>query len=112
MKKSKCIELVLITATLASCHKPSKEWTDGDTKTYIRSDTTAPYSKTRSHSSFGTTALWFYAFRPYGNYYNGNYTKAGYYSNAINQNSNIGNNNTKNNIVRGGFGTSGYSVSS
>ena len=39
MKKSKYIELVLITATLASCSEPKKDW-DENNKVHIRSDST------------------------------------------------------------------------
>ena len=42
MKKSKYIELVLITAALASCHQSgNKDWQSGNL-TYIRSDSSAP----------------------------------------------------------------------
>lgn len=108
MKKSKCVELVLITAVLASCNKQEKEWESGN-KVYLRSDTTAPYTRTGHH--FGT-GLWFYAFRPYGGFNNGFYRRAGYYSGALHERSNIGNNGFKSGIVRGGFGRGGYSVSS
>ena len=108
MKKSKYIELVLITAALASCNRPSDDW-EGGSKTYVRSDTTAPYSRTRHH---GGSALWFYAFRPYGNLHNGSYQRAGYYSGAIHKASNIGTNGYKGAVARGGFGRGSYSVSS
>ncbi len=117
MKKSKYIELVLITAALASCNQPSKEkeWQGGGggSKTYLRSDTTAPYTQARHHGSgIGTALLWYYAFRPYGNYSNGSYQRAGYYSNALNRSSNIGSNGFKGAVTRGGFGRGSYSVSS
>lgn len=114
MKKTKHIELVLITAALASCNQPNKDWESGNSKTYVRSDSTAPYTRThRNYSSgVGTALLWYLAFRPYGNYNNGNYQRAGYYSNAINKQSNIGTNSFKSSVVRGGFGRGGYSVSS
>ncbi len=109
MKKSKYIELVLITAALASCNKPNKDWEGSGGKTYVRSDSTAPYSRTRH---LGNGLLWYYAFRPYGNYYNGSYQRAGYYSNAIHESSNVGSNGFKSSVVRGGFGSGAYSVSS
>jgi hypothetical protein len=112
MKKTKYIELVLITAALASCNKPNNEWEGSGGKTYVRSDSTAPYTRTHHHSALASGLLWYYAFRPYGNYNNGTYERAGYYSNAINKNSNIGSNSFKSNVVRGGFGRGGYSVSS
>lgn len=111
MKKSKQVQLILITAALASCNKPNKDWESSNSKTYIRSDSTAPYSRTR-HFGVGNALLWYYAFRPYGNYNNGAYGRAGYYSNAISERSNIGNNFGKTGIIRGGFGRGGFSVSS
>ncbi len=115
MKKSKHIQLLLITAVLASCHQPGKQpdWESGN-KTHIRSDSTAPYTTVHHHyygSGVGTALLWYYAFRPYGNYYNGYYQRAGYYSGAIHESSNIGSNTFKSNVIRGGFGR-GFSVSS
>ena len=112
MKKSKCIELVLITAVLASCNQPKKDWDDNN-KVHLRSDTTAPY--TRVHHGglgVGTALLWYYAFRPYGNYNNGNYQRAGFYSGGISPMSNVGSNGFKGAVTRGGFGRGGYSVSS
>ena len=45
MKKSKTIQLILITAALASCQEKKKEpeWGSGN-KTYVRGDSTAPYT--------------------------------------------------------------------
>ncbi len=112
MKKSKTIQLVLITAALASCadKKKDNEWSTGDSKTYVRADSTAPY--TRTHHGMGGALLWFYAFRPYGNFRKGQYRNAGYYSNAIPRSSNIGSNGYKSGISRGGFGRSGARASS
>ncbi|MBC7721894.1 MAG: hypothetical protein H7068_07695 [Pedobacter sp.] len=113
MKKTKHIQLILITAALASCNQPKKQddWESGN-KTHIRSDSTAPYARAYHHNGIGTALLWYYAFRPYGNYNNGSYQRAGYYSSAIGQSSNIGSNGFKSSVVRGGFGSGGYSVSS
>ena len=113
MKKSKAIQLILITATLASCNQQKKEaeWGSGN-KTYVRGDSTAPYARTHHGNGLVGAALWFYAFRPYGNYNNGSYTRAGYYSGAIPARANIGSNSFKGSVSRGGFGRSGYSVSS
>jgi hypothetical protein len=112
MKKSKRVQLVLITAALASCQQPNKEWTSGN-KVYLRSDSTAPYTQARHHTSGGAgLLLWYYAFRPYGNFANGQYQRAGYYSGGIHQSSNLGNNGFKGAVSRGGFGRGGYSVSS
>ncbi|MDQ6813478.1 MAG: hypothetical protein M3040_07080 [Bacteroidota bacterium] len=110
MKKSKYVELVLITAVLASCNRANKEWENGN-KVYMRSDTTAPYSRAH-HSGRGNAFMWYYAFRPYGNYSNGRYQRAGYYSGGLSERSNIGSNSFKSAVSRGGFGRSGFSVSS
>ena len=111
MKKTKCIELVLISAALASCNQPRKDWQAGS-KTYLRSDTTAPYTRAHYHHGGGGNFLWYYAFRPYGNYDNGNYQRAGYYSGALHESSNIGTNGFKGAVSRGGFGRGAFSVSS
>jgi hypothetical protein len=108
MKKSNYIQLVLITAALASCNRPAKDWESGN-KVYLRGDSTAPYS--RSHP-MGSALLWYYAFRPYGNFRNGRYQRAGYYSGGISGRSNIGSNAFKSAVARGGFGRGGFSVSS
>lgn len=113
MKKTRCIELVLITAALASCNQPKKDWDDNN-KVHIRSDSTAPYTRVHHYGGggIGTALLWYYAFRPYGNYNNGSYRRAGYYSGAINPASNFGSNGFKSAVSRGGFGRGGFSVSS
>jgi hypothetical protein len=113
VKKTKHISLVLITAALASCHKPANpDWVNANgqhRRVYIRSDSTAPYAP-MSHP-FGSP-LWYYAFRPYGSYsYFTGYRRVGYYSSAISERSNIGFSGEKGGIIRGGFG-GGYSVSS
>ncbi len=113
MKKSKYIELVLITAVLAGCNQSKKD-NDWDTgaKVHVRSDSTAPYTRVHHHAGIGTALLWYYAFRPYGNYNNGVYSRAGYYSGAISPLSNIGSNGFKGAVTRGGFGRGGFSVGS
>lgn len=123
MKKSKLVSLVLITAALASCHKndaqrngASGDWDDKkEKKVYMRSDTSATYTRTHHHGSgVGTALLWYYAFRPYGSYNTGmGYQRAGFYSGNLHSKSNIGANPTKSGIVRGGFGGRSFkSVSS
>ncbi len=113
MKKTKAIKLVLITATLAACNQPEKKDWDNNSKVHMRSDTSAPYTRVQHHGAgIGTALLWFYAFRPMGNFNNNQYQRAGYYSGGISKSSNIGNNNFKGAVSRGGFGRSGYSVSS
>ena len=121
MKKSKLVSLVLITAALAACDKldaqnnsgASGDWGDNGTKNekkvYMRSDTTAKYSRTH-HSGIGTALLWYYAFRPYGG--SGLGYRTGYYSGSIARSSNVGTNSVKSGIVRGGFGGRGFKASS
>ncbi|WP_118973682.1 hypothetical protein [Taibaiella koreensis] len=114
MKKSKTITLVLITSALASCHKEQQSGASGSwdqKKVYMRSDTTASYTRTHYHSGVAGALLWYYAFRPYGRYNNGRYDHAGYYSGGLHTRSNTGTNSTKSAIVRGGFGRGGSSVS-
>ncbi|MFM7154004.1 MAG: hypothetical protein ACKOZV_07745 [Bacteroidota bacterium] len=96
MKKSKVVSLVLITAALAACTK--EEPKTGEKKVYMRTDTTARYSRTHVFPMY-------YAFRAYGNYVNGSYNRRGYFSGGINRQSNIGTNPVKSNIIRGGFGS-------
>ncbi len=107
MKKSAHIELILITALLASCNRPTPTYQQ---QVYLRSDSTAPYS--RAYGYHGGPHIWFYAFRPYGIYRNGMYEKAGYYSGGIHESSNIGSNGFKSAVSRGGFGRGAFSVSS
>ena len=105
MKKTRHIQLVLLTAALGSCHRNAdQQWTSGN-KVYIRSDTSAPYARVYHPSGIG---LWYYAFRPYGTYYNGHYRRIGYFSDAISEHSNLGTNEAKSGIVRGGFGESAH----
>ncbi len=122
MKKSKFISLVLVSAALASCGSDKKPHRK---KVYMRADESAPYTAVAEdqyseeeeeeeggrHRSHGM--MYFYAFRPYGMYTPGvGYAKAGYYSTGVKESSNLGGNATKSSICRGGFGSSGYSVSS
>ena len=110
MKKTTHIRLVLITAALASCHHPKPQWQNGN-NTFIRSDSTAPYTR-MVHPMPGSALLWYYVFRPYGNYYGGIYRRTGYYSDAISETGNIGTNSFKSSVIRGGFGESAFSVES
>ena len=111
MKKSKLIKLVLITSVLASCEKEVKQ--QDTQKVYMRSDTSATYSRSHIHGGGGANMwLWFYAFRPYGYYNNGAYHHSGFYSGGLSEHSNIGSNTVKSSVTRGGFGRSGFSVSS
>ncbi|TXF75820.1 hypothetical protein [Chryseobacterium sp.] len=109
MKRSKKITLVFVTGILASCStKPEEKTWEGEKKVYMRSDSTAQY--TRSHG-FITGLLLFHAFRPYG-YYGTKGFQRGYYSDAVSAKSNVGKNAYKGNVVRGGMGKSGFRASS
>lgn len=106
MKKSKTIQLVLITAALASCNSNTKTTNAVNAKggnTYVRGDSTAPYSRTHHGAGLG---MWYYAFRPMFGYSNGVFGRSGFYSNGISNRSNFGTNGSKSNSVRGGFGRS------
>src|SRR4051812_29637631 len=108
MKKSKVVALVIITAALASCHKKGPI-DPNEKRVFMRGDSTAGYTQTPYHHHNGF--MWYYAFRPYGSYYNGSYHHAGYYSGGIHESSNIGHSTVKSGIVRGGFGGSSHSFS-
>lgn len=115
MKKSKIVQLVLVSATLASCQqKKTNEWGQyGDKperKAYMRSDSTAPYQ--RSH--FRSSGFYMYrAFRPYGSVgSSGGYQRRGYYSSSLSERANVGHNSSKSSAVRSGFGSSARSASS
>jgi hypothetical protein len=116
MKKSKIINLVLISAALASCNKKedsgaSGDWDDNSgKKVYMRSDTTAQYTRTHHHSGIGTALLWYYAFRPYSG--GGMGYRTGYYSGGLSHQSNVGRNPAKSGISRGGFGGRGFKATS
>jgi hypothetical protein len=102
MKKSGYIKLVLMATALSAC---SNSKSDRERAVYMRSDTTAHYS--RAHGmGMGLGYLgYYYAFRPYGSYgAGGGFARTGYYSGAINKGSNIGTNGVKGTAVRGGFG--------
>jgi hypothetical protein len=108
MKKTHHIHLVLITAALASCHS-EPEWHAGS-RTYIRGDSTAPYTL-MAYPRPGYPPM-YYVFRPYGIYAGGAYRRVGYYSEALGEEMNIGRSPVKSGIVRGGFGESTFSVES
>lgn len=110
MKKSALIKLVLVATVAASCgQKKEKDWENGnEKKVYMRSDTTASYS--RAHHRYGHFP--FFVFRSYGSMGSNGFHRTGYYSDAINRSSNVGRNSTKSSIVRSGFGGSGFHASS
>ncbi|HOZ14949.1 MAG TPA: hypothetical protein PLH91_10030 [Tenuifilaceae bacterium] len=106
MKKSRIIPLVLVAATISSC---SNKKNTPNRMVYMRSDSTAKYSPARSSAIHGGG---FYAFRPYGIYTPSGYQRTGYYSSGIHESSNYGTNPAKSSVTRGGFGRSGFHVSS
>lgn len=120
MKKSKAVQLVLITAALASAEKmAAQQGAEGswdkqpEKKVYMRSDTTAQYTRTHHRSSgVGNALLWYYAFRPYGTSTGMGYARSGFYSQGLSRSSNIGSNPTKTTISRGGFGGRAFSRAS
>lgn len=109
MKKSTSIKLLFVTGILAACSQKKDQWPDNEKTVYMRSDSTASY--TRSHG-FGSGYFWYHAFRPYGMFHNGAYQRAGYYSDAISKNSNIGRSSFKGSVTRGGLGRSGFHAGS
>ena len=110
MRKTTKIQLVLVTASLASCHRQEPQWHAGG-RTFIRSDSTASYTFV-PHAGPGIP-FFFTHFRPYGVYYPMiGYRRIGYYSNALSEEVNIGVDAVKSGIVRGGFGESALSVES
>ncbi len=108
MKKSNSIKLLFVTGILSACTQEKPKYAN-EKKVYMRSDTTASY--TRTHG-FMPGYFWYHAFRPYGGFHNGSYQKAGYYSDAISSKSNIGRNTYKGKVSRGGLGRSGFRASS
>jgi hypothetical protein len=104
MKKSEFIKLVLVATVLYSCNSQNSK---PEKNIYMRSDTTAHYSRV-FHGSHGG----YIPFLAYGLLRGNSYSRAGYYSSAIHQSSNIGTNPVKGNVVRGGFGSSASKVSS
>ena len=117
MKKSKVVNLVLITAALATADKldaqngAGSDWDkQPEKKVYMRSDSTAQYSRTHHHyGGVGSALLWYYAFRPYGSHSSYGYNRTGYYSRGIASRSNIGTSPVKSTISRGGFGGRAFS---
>jgi hypothetical protein len=110
MKKSAIINLVLIATVAAACgQKKEDEW-EGSTKkkVYMRSDTTASYSRAHYRGSM----LPFFVFRAYGAMGANGFRRTGYYSDAIHSSSNAGRNSAKSSISRSGFGRSGFHASS
>lgn len=66
MKKSSSVKLLFVTGILAACaQETSNDQWGKEKKVYMRSDTTASY--TRSHG-FLSGFLLYHAFRPYGAY--------------------------------------------
>ncbi|NVO10344.1 MAG: hypothetical protein HXX16_10315 [Bacteroidales bacterium] len=105
MKKSKFIQLVLVAATISSCNSVNS---GRERKIYMRSDTTAKYTQTRSYLNHGG----FYAFRPFGVITPNGYRRTGYYSSGIHESSSFGTSSSRSSVSRAGFGRSAFHVSS
>jgi hypothetical protein len=105
MKKSKCIQLVILTAVISACTQKEEQ----GKQVFMRSDSTAQYSNVHY---MGNGLGYFAAFHAYGIYRNGAYQRAGFYSSSIPERANIGSNGFKGTITRGGFGSSSFHVSS
>ncbi|HYF04124.1 MAG TPA: hypothetical protein VEC36_12145 [Patescibacteria group bacterium] len=100
MRKSKVVHLVLITSLVSACEQAPQK------SLFLRSDTTARYSRRVTGNSY-------VAFRPYGYYSpSGTYIRSGYHSIAISERANVGANTSKTKAIRGGFGRSAMKVSS
>ena len=111
-KSSKAVSLVLITATLASCSKPT-ETKEEQQRVFMRADSSAPYTEVTDQyqqqrsgggMGMGSALLWYMAFRPMMG------GGMGYTSPGISPQSNVGTNTTKANAykkqtARGGFGS-------
>jgi hypothetical protein len=113
MKKSKIVTLVFLSAALNACKNKQDDWqsannSDGRKKVYMRSDTSAGYTQTRTvHHYHSSPIFWYYAFRPYSTYNpsTNTYHRSGFYSNGISPQSNVGTNSFKSRVSRGGFGS-------
>lgn len=118
-KSSKAVSLVLITATLASCSKPT-ETKEEQQRVFMRADSSAPYTEVtdqyhQQRSSgggmgMGSALLWYMAFRPMMG------GGMGYTSPGISPQSNVGSNTSKadaykKQTARGGFGNTSKSNS-
>lgn len=110
-KSSKAVSLVLITATLAACSKPT-ETKEDQQRVFMRADSSAPYTEVTNQYTesrgggmgMGSALLWYMAFRPMMG------GGMGYTSNGISPQSNVGTNAAKSDAykkqaARGGFGT-------
>ncbi|MGS4346411.1 hypothetical protein ACKUSY_12610 [Myroides odoratus] len=117
-KSSKAVSLVLITATLASCSKPT-ETKEEQQRVYMRADSSAPYTEVTDQYNqqrsgggmgMGSALLWYMAFRPMMG------GGMGYTSPGISPQSNVGTNTAKSDAykkqtARGGFGNTAKSNS-
>jgi hypothetical protein len=118
MKKSKTVRLVLLGAALIAAHQVTAQsngaeasWDDkkSEKKVYMRTDTTAGYTRTHHHGGVGVARglLYYYAFRPYSQRVGNGYRRLGYYGGGLSHTSNVGRSSAKSGITRGGFGRSG-----
>jgi len=101
MKKTKLIEFAVFLTVMSSCAKTEKD--QQKKMLHVRTDSTAQYSSVNTHSSGGHYS--YIRFYSWGTYSDGVYHRVGSHSENISSKSNVF-------TTRGGFGRSGYSVSS
>ncbi len=96
MKKSKIINLLIVSSILTSCTQvPDYVDTADQSKVYMRSDSTAPYTRSHLYRSSGGSGfmMHYFAFRAIRDINNSrNYNR---YSSGISRNSNVGRNSSK-----------------
>jgi len=99
MKKSKVVNLVLVAGLLASCSSKD-EYEAGNSRLYVRGDSTSHYSQTPNHGGGG-----YFHFIPFGYYLaSGGFRHGGYESSAFSGRA------SGHGVSRGGFGSSGVRV--
>lgn len=108
MKKSKTVELALVTSLIVACNVSNAQTTEQKERLHLRGDTTEKY--TRVNHYYGGGVPYFYYFHPNGVYNNSGYHKTSYSSKSISHSSRS----HSGHVSRGGFGGShgGMHVSS
>ncbi|MDL5045898.1 hypothetical protein QQ054_07600 [Oscillatoria amoena NRMC-F 0135] len=95
MKKSKIIKLIIVGTSLSACS--NKEGDMPKNKMYLRTDTSASYSRPYYHGGG------YYHFRSFGLFQNGRYSRIGMESNNISKKSSL----YARTVSRSGFGKTG-----
>ena len=93
MKKTTCIQLVLITAALAGCDRPLYQQ-GSDYPNQPDSSNSCPVQQSQLPPDY---YLWYYGLQPFGFYFDFGFSLEGYYAYRYSAT-----------IVRAGFGRSGY----